>query len=184
MMAEVRRVGNTSDMPRIAALSGCPVAKDARHGAPPRARIADGFADLVDPRIPRGRRHALLDSVTIAVCGVISGAESWVEVAQWARIKQDWLDRPHGIPAHDTFGRVFARIDPAPFEAGFLRWVQLVVTGATPEVSARAGKTVRRSGATRAPCTWSAPGPVPNAWCWRRKRSTARATRSRRSPPC
>jgi len=113
----------------------------------PAPRIADGFADLVDPRIPRGRRHALLDSVTIAVYGVISGAESWVEVAQWGRIKQDWLadwlDLPHGIPSPDSFGRVFARVDPAPFEAGFLRWVQLVATGATPAVVARAGKTVR-----------------------------------------
>ncbi len=74
----------------------------------PAPRIADGFADLVDSRIPRGRRHALLDSVTIAFCGVISGAESWVEVAQWGRVKQDWLadwlDLPHGIPSHDTFG--------------------------------------------------------------------------------
>jgi len=54
------------------------------HSAP---RIADCFGDLVDPRIARGRRHRLLDIVTIAVCAVISGAESWVEVAQWGRIK-------------------------------------------------------------------------------------------------
>ena len=57
----------------------------------PAPRIADCFCDLVDPRIPHGRRHRLLDIVTIAVCAVISGAESWVEVAQWGRIKQDWL---------------------------------------------------------------------------------------------
>ncbi len=118
----------------------------------PAPRIADCFADLVDPRIARGRRHQLLDIVTIAVCAVISGAESWVEVAQWGRIKADWLADwlalPHGIPSHDTFGRVFARVDPAQFEAGFLRWVHLVATGATPEVIALDGKTVRRSGDT------------------------------------
>lgn len=93
----------------------------------PAPRIADCFCDLIDPRIARGRRHRLLDLVTIAVCAVISGAESWVEVEQWGRIKQawlaDWLELPHGIPSHDTFGRVFARIDPAQFETGFLRWV-------------------------------------------------------------
>ena len=120
----------------------------------PAPRIADCFCDLVDPRIPHGRRHRLLDIVTIAVCAVISGAESWVEVAQWGRIKQDWLadwlDLPHGIPTHDTFGRVFARIDPAQFEAGFLRWVQAVARTASPEVIALDGKTIRRSGDTYA----------------------------------
>jgi len=123
--------------------------------------------------------------VTIAVCAVISGAESWVEVAQWARIKADWLADwlalPHGIPSHDTFGRVFARIDPAQFEAGFLRWVHLVATGATPEVIALDGKTVRRSGDT---FTGTRPLHLVSAWSWPRKRSTARPTRSRRSPPC
>lgn len=119
----------------------------------PAPRIADCFCDLVDPRIPQGRRHRLLDIVTIAVCAVISGAESWVEVAQWGRSKQDWLadwlELPHGIPAHDTFGRVFARLDPTQFEAGFLRWVQTVARTATPEVIAVDGKTVRRSGESR-----------------------------------
>lgn len=120
----------------------------------PAPRIAECFCDLVDPRIPQGRRHRLLDLVTIAVCAVISGAESWVEVAQWGRIKQDWLadwlDLPHGIPTHDTFGRVFARIDPAQFEAGFLRWVQTVAQTAEPEVIALDGKTIRRSGDSHA----------------------------------
>lgn len=119
----------------------------------PAPRIADCFCDLTDPRIARGRRHRLLDLVTIAVCAVISGAESWVEVAQWGRIKEawlaDWLELPHGIPAHDTFGRVFARLDPAQFEAGFLRWVQTVAQSAAPEVIALDGKTVRRSGNQR-----------------------------------
>lgn len=131
----------------------------------PAPRIADCFCDLVDPRIPQGRRHRLLDIVTIAVCAVISGAESWVEVAQWGRIKQDWLadwlDLPHGIPAHDTFGRVFARIDPAQFEAGFLRWVQTVARTAEPEVIALDGKTVRRSGDQR---TGQAPLHLVSAW--------------------
>ena len=131
----------------------------------PAPRIADCFCDLVDPRFPHGRRHRLLDIVTIAVCAVISGAESWVEVAQWGRIKQawlaDWLDLPHGIPAHDTFGRVFARIDPEQFEAGFLRWVQTIARTAEPEVIALDGKTVRRSGDQR---TGQRPLHLVSAW--------------------
>ncbi|MGH2532553.1 MAG: ISAs1 family transposase [Thermomicrobiales bacterium] len=116
----------------------------------PAPRIAECFADLVDPRIDRTKRHQLLDIITIAVCAVISGAESWVEVADWDRAKQawlaDWLEVPHGVPSHDTFGRVLARLDPAQFEASFVRWVQAVAGTAEPEVIALDGKTIRRSG--------------------------------------
>ena len=142
----------------------------------PAPRIADCFCDLTDPRIPRGRRHRLLDIVTIAVCAVVSGAESWVEVAQWGRIKQDWLadwlDLPHGIPTHDTFGRVFARIDPAQFEAGFLRWVQAVAQTAEPEIIALDGKTIRRSGDRR---TGQRPLHLISAWASKRRLVLAQA---------
>lgn len=124
--------------------------------AHPASRIADCFVDLADPRIDRTRRHHLLDIVTIAVCAVICGADTWVDVADWGRVKRDWLtewlELPHGIPSHDTFGRVFARIDPAQFEAGFLCWVQDIVATAPPEAQGRTGviaidgKTARRSG--------------------------------------
>jgi len=113
----------------------------------PSSRIAECFVDLVDPRIARTRRHALLDIITIALCGVICGAESWVEVEDWADAKlewlQTWLELPNGIPSHDTFGRVFSRINPAQFEAGFLRWVQGVAVATAGAVLAIDGKTVR-----------------------------------------
>lgn len=131
----------------------------------PATRIADCFVDLTDPRVDRTRRHALLDIVTIAVCAVICGADTWVDVAAWGRAKQDWLQAwlvlPNGIPSHDTFGRVFARIDPAQFATGFLRWVQAAVVAAPAEVIALDGKTVRRSGAPR-----SGTGPLHLVSAW------------------
>ena len=120
----------------------------------PAPRIAACFVDLVDPRIARTRRHALLDIVTLAVCAVLAGAESWVEVEEWGEIKLEWLrtwlELPNGIPSHDTFGRVFSRLDPAQLETGFLRWVQVLAAGADPTggVIAVDGKSVR---AARAP---------------------------------
>lgn len=52
--------------------------------------------------------------VVIAVCGAICGADNWVHIAEFGRSKYDWLKTflalPNGIPSHDTFGRVFARI--------------------------------------------------------------------------
>lgn len=117
--------------------------------ASPVARIAGCFHDLVDPRIERTKRHRLLDIVTIALCAVLAGAESWVEVEAWGRVKlpwlRTWLDLPNGVPSHDTFGRVFARLDPAQLEAGLLRWARELAagSGAAGGVVAIDGKTVR-----------------------------------------
>lgn len=106
------------------------------------------FRDLDDPRVSPATRHKLLDIVAIAVCAVICGADTWVEVEAFGHAKRDWLRTflalPHGIPAHDTFGRVFAALDPAQFEASFRSWVAAVaaVTAGTVAID---GKTLRRS---------------------------------------
>jgi predicted transposase YbfD/YdcC len=107
------------------------------------------FADLPDPRIDRCKRHRLLDVVTIALCAVICGADTWVDVAEFGRSKAAWLHTflalPHGIPSHDTFGRVFAALDPTAFETAFLGWVQALAAATAGQVVAIDGKTLRRS---------------------------------------
>lgn len=112
------------------------------------------FAALPDPRVERTRRHELLDIVTIALCAVICGADSWVDVELFGRVKEPWLRTflplSGGIPSHDTFGRVFARLDPRQFEACFLGWVQTLVTRTEGEIVALDGKTLRRSHDRRA----------------------------------
>jgi hypothetical protein len=73
------------------------------------------FAELEDPRIERSKEHLLLDIVGIAICAVICGADSWVDMEAYGEAKQEWLGQflalPNGIPSHDTFSRVFARLD-------------------------------------------------------------------------
>jgi len=61
-----------------------PRTKDPTMDPHPASRIADAFVDLVDPRVARTRRHQLLDILTITLCGVLCGAENWVEIADWA----------------------------------------------------------------------------------------------------
>lgn len=120
----------------------------------PVPRIVAAFGDLPDPRSGPALRHSLLDVLTLALCAIIWGEETWIGVEEWAEIRQDvltdWLGLEHGIPSHDTFGRVFARLDPGQFEAGFLRWTQAALPARpVSDVLAIDGKTVRRSGDAR-----------------------------------
>ncbi len=113
------------------------------------APIVEYFQALDDPRIDRTKRHNLLDIVTIAICGTICGADNWVDIELFGNCKEEWfksfLELPNGIPSHDTFGDVFARLDPEQFQGCFIEWVQAVAKLTQGEVVAIDGKTVRRS---------------------------------------
>jgi hypothetical protein len=107
------------------------------------------FAALPDPRCAGRTRHRLLDLLVIAVCAVVAGAETWVDIAHYGRMKQAWLatflDLPHGTPSHDTFRRVFSLINPSCREECFRQWMATVAPPLPREVVAVDGKTVRRS---------------------------------------
>jgi len=117
--------------------------------SPSAANLTKHFANLTDPRVERTKEHLLLDIVVIAVCAILAGADGWVAVEAFGRAKEKWLrtflELPNGIPSHDTFGRVFAALDPFEFEQSFLSWIQAVSTRLTGEVVAVDGKTLRRS---------------------------------------
>jgi predicted transposase YbfD/YdcC len=107
------------------------------------------FRRIPDPRVRRTRRHALVDILVITLCAVICGADDWVSIAHFGRAKRKWfrsfLTLRHGIPSHDTFGRVFAAMDPEAFKTAFLAWVQTVAQLLPGEVIAVDGKTLRRT---------------------------------------
>ena len=81
-----------------------------------------------DPRVDRTRLHPLTDIRVLSVPAVICGADSFVAIALFGRLNEEWLRTfpglPNGIPSHDTPGRVFARLDAARFEEGFRDRVQ------------------------------------------------------------
>ena len=109
--------------------------------------IVEHCGRLEDPRIERAKRHDLLDIIVITLCGVICGADNWVEVEEFGKAKEEWFRRflklPNGIPSHDTFGRVFSLLDPEQFANCFLEWVRSVSELALAEVVAIDGKTLR-----------------------------------------
>jgi predicted transposase YbfD/YdcC len=112
------------------------------------ARIQDHFKELTDPR-RREVTYPLINVVVIAVCAVICGADDFVAIAEFGRMKRDWLarflDLGNGIPSHDRFNAILAAIKPAEFEKCLLRWVTALHEITEGQVVAIDGKTLRRS---------------------------------------
>src|SRR5438552_4178181 len=105
---------------------------------------------VADPRVNRGRRHKLVDILVIALCGFLAGCEGWVDVELFGISKQKWLEKflelPNGIPSHDTFGRVFALLDPHQLVRVLRQFVQAVTGSLQGEAVAIDGKTLACSG--------------------------------------
>lgn len=115
----------------------------------PLASIEAHFADLEDPRRTFLNAYPLITIITIALCGVIAGAETWTDIESFGHSKQQWLrrylDLQNGIPSHDTFGRVFALLNPEQFQTCFLSWVQAIFEVSNGQVIAVDGKQLRHS---------------------------------------
>ena len=107
------------------------------------------LTEVADPRRPQGQHHSLEAILLIATLAVICGADSWTEVEFFGHQKQAWLETflelPHGIPSHDTFGRVFGLLDPAQLESCFAAWVRSLASALGRQVVAVDGKAARGS---------------------------------------
>jgi predicted transposase YbfD/YdcC len=118
--------------------------------------ISEVLADLPDPRRETDNKlHRLVDILTLAVCAVIGGAETWDTIAEYARSKETFfrrfLELPNGLPSPDTFSRVFARLDPKAFADRFGRWMASAcsATGLIPiAVDGKSNRAARKATAT------------------------------------
>ena len=118
----------------------------AEHGS---ASFEQHFQELPDPRVERTRKHPLINIVFMAVCGVLSGANSIAAIHEFALDRRSWfaryLDLTNGIPSEDTIGRVLARVDPGAFEKCLLSWIQAVQEVTAHRLVSIDGKTLRGS---------------------------------------
>jgi|HubBroStandDraft_4_1064222.scaffolds.fasta_scaffold125582_1 predicted transposase YbfD/YdcC len=108
------------------------------------------FIRLPEPRSRLARiKHPLINLVVIALCGVIGGADTWEEIAHFARVHRDWLaeliDLQNGLPSHDTLERVFAALDPIAFQKCLLAWVTALHTQTQGQIIAIDGKAAREA---------------------------------------
>lgn len=115
-----------------------------------RQSILDYFAELPDPRRENeNKRHNLIDIIAISILATICGAEHFTEMEEYGNANleflQSFLELPNGIPSHDTFGYVFARLDAGEFQKCFASWVESIREATDGEVIAIDGKTLRRS---------------------------------------
>jgi predicted transposase YbfD/YdcC len=115
----------------------------------PLQQFATHFENLTDPRMDRTRRHVLQDVLVIALCAMIANCNNWVDIERFGNAKLDFLRRflelPNGIPSHDTFGRVFAQLDPAALLLCLRHWLADLRAKLGGEHVAIDGKTLRGS---------------------------------------
>src|SRR3990167_600506 len=112
------------------------------------------FEPLEDPRpTTHNFLHNLTDILVITILATICGADTWTEISEFGEAKEDWLKTflplPHGIPSHDTFGRVFALMNPNNFDACFCAWIESLEIDTDNEIIAIDGKSLRGSGNKR-----------------------------------
>ena len=113
------------------------------------ASIERHFGDITDPSIDRTKLHNLLDILVIALCAIVTSANSWEDVAEFGHAKIEsfdtFLDLPNRIPSHDTFNWVFARLDPEEFQDSFTRLISASSKVISVQFIAIDGKVLRGS---------------------------------------
>lgn len=116
----------------------------------PLEEIQEKFGGVTDPRKERNKEHKLIDIISIAMCGIICGAQGWTDIENYGNGKVLWLksflELPNRISSHDTFGRVFSMLDAEQFQLPFYEWVFAVNEIIEGQIINIDGKRLRGSG--------------------------------------
>lgn len=111
--------------------------------------ITSFIEEIPDPRLDRSKLHSLEDIILLTLMATLAGADNWVHIQAWGETNEEWLKGflrlPHGIPSHDTLGRVFRMLNPAELGAALSAWLDAMREGIDGEHIAIDGKTLRRT---------------------------------------
>ncbi len=114
-----------------------------------RKKSIESFFGQIEDHRHHNKQHKLIDIIIIAICGVVAGADTYEQIENFGQKRKKWLskflDLPYGIPSHDTFGRVFEKMNPSEFQNSFKCWIASVTRVTKGQVIAIDGKTLRRS---------------------------------------
>ena len=128
--------------------------------------IEECFQNLEDPRIDRTKKHRFLDIITIGLCSILAGGESFEDMEFFGKTKESWLKSflqlHNGIPSHDTFRRVFQLINPVQFSESFFKWAGAAISDIAGRQIAIDGKALRGSARSRKKLS---PLHLVSAWC-------------------
>ena len=109
--------------------------------------IISYFSEMEDFRINRKKRHLLIDIITITIAATLSGCQGFDEIEDFGIYRENWfgmfLELPNGIPSHDTFNRVFSKMNPLKFEQCFRNWVNAIIESKKEQLISIDGKTIR-----------------------------------------
>ena len=107
------------------------------------------FFERIDDYRRHNKIHKPIDIILIAICAVVAGADTYEQIENFGKKRKRWLSKflelPYGIPSHDTFGRIFERMNPNEFQNCFKLWIESVTERTKGQVIAIDGKTLRRS---------------------------------------
>ena len=105
--------------------------------------------NIEDPRVDRTRLHNLVDIIMISICAAMCGMLGWEDIQDFGKNKEEWFKKfiplPNGIPSHDTFRRVFERINPKQLEIALIEWMKVLNECLEGKIVAIDGKTLRSS---------------------------------------
>lgn len=112
-------------------------------------KVRDHFAKVTDPRVNRGHNHDFLSLIFMALTSTLCGCEGWADVERFVLAKWSWFEKhvsmEQGVPSHDTFGRLFARLDTGEFLTAMHAWVDEFCGSLRGQGIAIDGKTLRGS---------------------------------------
>src|SRR5919198_296365 len=91
--------------------------------------LLEAFAQVPDPRKPRGRRHPLPALLALSTAAMLCGARSLYAIAQWGRLQPSAVVAALGFtrertPCVATLPRAFKALDATAFEAALAGWAE------------------------------------------------------------